>query len=104
MLRVARRRASYGTGSPSTWLQSTPPARGRLLRLVFDTHLHPKLVLQPTPAHRAACAFSVASMAPRTFARVSACHDVFDAPGGLRSPPSARYILECANGAGTVAV
>ena len=37
-------------------------------------------------------------------ARLSACHDVFDAPGGLRSPPSARYILECANGAGTVAV
>ena len=44
-----------------------------------------------------ACAFSVASMAPRTFARVSACHDVVDAPGGLGSPPSARYILECAN-------
>ena len=50
--RVAGRLASYGTGSPRTWLQSTPPARGRLLRLVFDTHLHPKTLLQPTPVHR----------------------------------------------------
>ena len=33
--------------------------RGRLLRLVSDTHLQPKTLLQPTPAHRAAPSDSI---------------------------------------------
>ena len=61
--RVAGRLASCGTGNRGTWLQPTPPARGRIPRTaldrrrasnhaparearVFDTHLYPKTPLQ----------------------------------------------------------
>ena len=36
-----------------------PLPGGRLLRLVFDTHLYPNTPLQPTPAHRAALSDTV---------------------------------------------
>ena len=48
-----------------------PRARGRLLRLVSDTHLQPNTQLQPTPAHRAASSDTVQDVdATRQIARV----------------------------------
>ena len=92
--RVAGRLAPKAPGSPSTWLQSTPPAWGRLLRLVFDTHLYPNTLLQPTPAHRAALSDTVDDIdAARQITGV----DMHLVSRRKPSPAAARGRLDCAD-------
>ena len=69
--RVAGRLAPTAPAVPALGFNPRPLPGGRLLRLVSDTHLDPKTLLQPTPVQRAAPSDTVHDVhATRQIARV----------------------------------